>query len=610
METIKALKREGLPVELYFANGESDPYAVDLAGKLNGYVIGKDSDFVIFNAEGYKGYILLDELLWDTSISGDPGGRFSGGKRGIIPPEVDVSQISLTCSVTSPVVLASHLQLPVSFLPLLGALAGWDNSLSPSPPAGPGGRSLFFDKGVPSSRRITQVSNAIRDATQNSPQSKKTPEGSDGIIDLIRSVIHTLLPRATPSLAPNEESNIIEKIFKSTQLYVIPLREDGALQPPGPSCLLGNPEDGCFHGRGLGEAVRRRYLDGYRSGDVNPEVLNLLHTGTMWARPFLEDPQKETAHRSVGRPIREWIYAILNDGVGLPVRPGREGSEVESGVDEGGEGTNKIIVEYIRRGPRFGPEELRVRVLQELLEEVEIPLNEPIQLAPESTRLRLFLAAIGAEAVTERLKNISPEQIVPTLAARWVVSWLYIRATEAEGDMDRFAEKWTKSEVKALLLAFIRPTAPHTSRATPEIQERHIQLTAQVLVSIETIIFLAQVLLLDLDRCMPLNLVVHFSGRRFHQLLNDGQAEISSSQVLDPLVDVVTAGLDAEAFGDEAFNKQREGGWQQKGKGPPRFPPRGGKLDGKGRGGRGRGRGNGTRDGFPRRGMFDALAGV
>ena len=168
VEAIKALIREGLPVQLHFAEGEGDPYAVELAGKLNGYVIGMDSDFVILNAEGYKGYIPLDDILWDTSALGNlapqPGrsGRGSSGgfqpTRGekanrpfgvngeIIPPAGDISQISLDCSVTSPAALASHLHLPVSLLPLLGALVGNDFSVSLSTGSGKG--SFFFDRRV------------------------------------------------------------------------------------------------------------------------------------------------------------------------------------------------------------------------------------------------------------------------------------------------------------------------------------------------------------------------------------------------------------------------------------------------------------------------------
>jgi hypothetical protein len=57
-------------VEIHFADEEGDPYAVELAGRLGGYVIGKDSDFVIFHSDGYKGYIPLDEMTWHRPFTG------------------------------------------------------------------------------------------------------------------------------------------------------------------------------------------------------------------------------------------------------------------------------------------------------------------------------------------------------------------------------------------------------------------------------------------------------------------------------------------------------------------------------------------------------------
>ena len=383
----------------------------------------------------------------------------------------------------------------------------------------------------------------------------------------------------------------------------------------------------------------------------------------MWPRPFLENPEKETVHRSIGRPIREWVYAILDDGVGLPMRPEKEEAKVEGqtngDVDED-EGDNeddnelidvveesssdedsvpedplaplrgalrrlsgietprsetpppevrkrKVITEYVRRGLRIDLEDLQVGFLPELLGELKIPLEGPIQLAPESTRLRLFLTIIGAEAVAGKLRGVPPEQIIPTLAVRWVVSVLHDRAVGPEGSKERLVEKWTRSEVKALLLAFIRPTAPAVDKeggasppAAPDIQDRHVQLMAQVLASLDAIILLAQVLLLDFDRRVPLNLVAHFSGRRFHQLLNNGYAEISSSsKVLDPLLDVVGVGLDVEAFTDEVYKKRKVRKEQQGEKNSSQALPVGAKLNGKG-----------GRGGFSGGGMFGVLADV
>ena len=58
-------------LELHFADEEGDPYAVELAGRLGGYVVGKDSDFVVLSADGYAGYVPLDEMVWTAdSVSG------------------------------------------------------------------------------------------------------------------------------------------------------------------------------------------------------------------------------------------------------------------------------------------------------------------------------------------------------------------------------------------------------------------------------------------------------------------------------------------------------------------------------------------------------------
>jgi len=666
VEALKELVKEGLPVKLYFADEEGDPSSVELAGKLNGYVTGTDSDFVVLNAEGYKGYMPMDDFLWDTSALGDlapqpepePVDDFQPIKRkktkkhlevnhGIIPPVEDVSQISLTCTTTSPAVLAAHLEIPIPLLPLLGALVGNDFSASPS--ARFGKQSLFFERKVSLSQRITRVANTIRNTISTTAQNKaKKPEESDGVIDLIRRVVHTLLLQDTSSLGSTEEAAIIEKIVESALQYALPTRDE----PAGPSCLLGNPGDVNLYGRDKGNTVRQLYLDGYHAGTVYSKVLDPLHTGTMWPRLFLENPEKETVHRSIGRPIREWIYAILDDGVGLPVRPEKEEPEAEKAADGGDDEDEdgdelidvveehssdeddplaplkgalrrlsgietprsetpppevrkrKVVTEYVRRGLRIDLEDLQVGFLPELLEELEIPLKGPIQLAPESIRLRLFLTIIDAEEAAVKLRGVPPEQIIPTLAIRWVVSVLYKRAAESEGSKDRVTEKWTRSEVKALLLAFIRPAASavvnegkSTSPSAPEIQDRHVQLMAQVLASIEAIVLLAQALLLDFDRRVPLNLVARFSGKMFHQLLNDGHAEVSAaSEVLDSVMEVVSAGLDEEAFTDEAYRKRKVRKEQQKEKSSPQALPTGAKLNGKG--------------GFSGGGMFGVLADV
>src|ERR1700761_9692872 len=47
--TLDALRSLDGTVQLYMADDEGDPFAVELAGRLRGYVTGRDSDYLILN---------------------------------------------------------------------------------------------------------------------------------------------------------------------------------------------------------------------------------------------------------------------------------------------------------------------------------------------------------------------------------------------------------------------------------------------------------------------------------------------------------------------------------------------------------------------------------
>lgn len=46
------LAMEGVDVK--FADGEADPCIITLAGELQAYAVGNDSDFIVLNSEGYR----------------------------------------------------------------------------------------------------------------------------------------------------------------------------------------------------------------------------------------------------------------------------------------------------------------------------------------------------------------------------------------------------------------------------------------------------------------------------------------------------------------------------------------------------------------------------
>ena len=528
-------------LHLHFADQEGDPFAVALAGRLGAYVAGRDSDFVVLNAEGYQGYVPLDEMVWtvtsrlpldldldgsvySASVAGDTedgepdedgfqtvkkskgrkkqkAGQLQGqatvAGRGILPPSAlpsptesaDEQQLSLSFAVYSPSVLATHLNIPVSLLPLLGALLGNDFTATPSsdgsgpPPATTAeirsrGRHqnlerLFFERQLTLSQRITRVAstlaNILSAAFGNGAASakKRGRKQIGSVMDLIDAAVTALLVRPADTFATGEREAVVERIAEATLQYAIPKAEDGAegegLRWASDVCALHTPE-ACPLLVNLSRRVNERvaeleaqsdtegadpetlaeddplakirdsYVTAYRGGVLDPHILDCVQTGTMWPRRFLEDPDKECVLRSVGRPIRLWTYAALDEGIGLPsaVDPDadEEGDEDEEDEDElidvveedededesgdedplarlrgalkeldgseaqhppanGAKGAPgeaeaatassaqanvrlKTVTEYVRRGTRLAPEEVTVRPLGGLLAEISL----------------------------------------------------------------------------------------------------------------------------------------------------------------------------------------------------------------------------------------------
>ncbi|KAI0799969.1 hypothetical protein C8Q74DRAFT_1313806 [Fomes fomentarius] len=470
------------PLYVHFADEEGDPYAVALAGRLGAYVAGRDSDFVVLNAEGYKGYVPLDEMLWtltlpslfpspsaratslgqwdeessvySASVAGDDdedgfqtvrkgkgrgkrkAGRQAGADqlphqsqnvkagKGILPPsalsdsdpapaegEHGQGQLALTFAVYDPSTIAAHLGIPISLLPLLGAFLGNDFTGSPAsddsapPPAttaeirskGRNGnlQRLFFQRGTTHAQRIERVAGTLsgilatafaggaRGSGGGMSAKKKGKRPIGSVMELIDAAVSALVVRPLDTFATGEREAVVERIAEATLQYAIPKAEDGnaALEDEdgeedggGPGglrwvsdvcplhvaegCPLFASLSGLVNVRhalavpendkdededdvraGEGEAeVRERYVGAYRRGRLDPHILNALQTGTMWPRTFLEDPDKESVQRSVGRGVRMWTYAVLDRGVGLPVVVEAEGEEGGGEGDGDGDG--------------------------------------------------------------------------------------------------------------------------------------------------------------------------------------------------------------------------------------------------------------------------------
>ncbi|KAH7915085.1 hypothetical protein BJ138DRAFT_1078212 [Hygrophoropsis aurantiaca] len=639
-------------LQLHFADEEGDPYAVELAGRLGAYVIGNDSDFVILNSGHYAGYISLDEMLWTTSVTEESiledqdSGFQTVSKtklkkksitehrsgRGLVPPDAG-SDLTLSVLIYTPSILASHFKIPVTLLPLLGALVGNDYSNNSSVQRNM--RSLFFERHLTPSQRISHVATTLNAILSASTQKRKARHQVGSVMDLIDRTVRALLIRSVSTMASGEVEGIIDRIVNATLQYAIDKYEGDIYGPEGlwPTkiCALHGSEV-CrlpvLFSRTLDslppddtegvvplqcEQIRILYVHAYRSGRFQPKLMDILSTGTFWPRLFLENPDFENVARSIGRPVRQWTYAFLEDAVGLPEAPEEEKEEetiatpvlveeededelidvVEEDSDNdrdllaplrgelqklrGSEDDEledlststrprvytvrpKCVIEYVRRGTRVAPEEVIVPDIGTLLSSSAFSGFDPehwipIQLRSVDERFTMLLHALKSDLPSVRA--LPSEQIIAALVLRWVVQILHLRAIESGNGRDRQKERWTQHEARAFLAAFMSGFAKQTPDSQDVNQElpateRNIQLMAQVLMAFEVILHLSQVLLLS-DQ-IPAN-IHHLSGRTFH-FFSTSSGSLGPDAVPGDLWNACQDGLES-AFGEERKKRSK-----------------------------------------------------
>ncbi|KAF8551983.1 PIN domain-like protein [Imleria badia] len=563
IETLESLAKENPELFVHFADEEGDPYAVELAGRLGAYVVGNDSDFVILNSGRYAGYIPLEGMLWTAPL---PVNEFPSTyeeqedgfqtvvsktkKRsnpasqqtafGLIPPEeTPLSDLVLSVIVYTPSTLAFHLKLPTTLLPLLASLIG--NDFSNTSTTQRNVQSLFFERSLTLSQRITRTANTLSSILDAATQKRKAKHRVGSVMDLIDRTVNALLVRSPSSLAAGEIDSIVDRIVNAALQYAIDKYEGDVYGPAslwptlvcalhgGDTCPLPNlfsrallqsqvpgnvngaPEDSVL-------MVRSLYVKVFRAGKLQPQVTNSLSTGTFWPRIFLDNPDFESVAVSIGRPIRTWVYALLDDGVGLPEAPEEDLPAVEGSVSEGDEAEvdpdelidvveensdddadflaplrgelqrlrgpeedpsdtvpasassrsrsrpparPKYVSEYVRRGIRIASEEVPVPDLAALMissgfaESIDTDAWVPVQLRSLEERMALFLHILGSNVPA--VKNVSPDRLMAVLVVRWIVQTLHQRALESSMSKGREQERWTRQEARALLTFYGSP---------------------------------------------------------------------------------------------------------------------------------------------------------
>lgn len=643
-------------LEVHYADEEGDPYSVELAGRVGGYVVGNDSDFVILNAYGYRGYIPLDDMVWESAtlqqsllVDSEPDNDFrtvlkakSKKKhgvlpgRGIIPPE-GVDDLHLSCIVYHPDALASQLNLPVTLLPLLGALVGNDFTHH----SGSDHRSiqsLFFERKLTVVRRIENAAAVMRTIISPTTPRKKSRHQAGSVMDFIDRTVNLLLSRLSTPPSSEEVDKIVDKVVTAALQYaIIKLGDDTTLWPSS-ICALHEPDvcpllpfmsrrvleesegvDGQTPALIQSAAIREHYVSAYRRGLFSPKLMDVLDTGTSWPRLFLENPDLEAVSCSITRPLRHWIYSILDDSLGLPIPEEerintdaalgqsdhvQEAEDDEELIDvmesnseeEGGDflaplkgelqrlhvsdgdteedasasvvsqRSNRIgspkVIEYVRRGTRIAAETIQVVPLGDLLSRIpytisEADVDEAISLIqkPIEERFTVFLQVL--ESDLSSVRNISRDDLHPVLAIRWIARCLHRRKTET-GSRERERERWTPREAKCLLATFAYwtpgPSDVAVGHELPPVQDRNVQLSAQLLNTMETIEHLVQTLLLT--SLVP-STAHRFSGKLFHAYLSGSLALPDNSTIVEQMWQACWVGL-VEAFReDRAQGKEK-----------------------------------------------------
>ncbi|CCA76044.1 hypothetical protein PIIN_10044 [Serendipita indica DSM 11827] len=695
-------------LKVYFADREADPFMAELAARIGAYVAALDSDFVILNAAGYRGYIPLDELEWTTvlppsdtarsrtvssisvnssiasllspteisadskfwedlaDVSGGGGDSEEGFKpvqkkkrartvsaksrlnpvgsapttRGVIPPD---EFTSLVFPVYTPESTAASLGIPPPLLPLLAAFVGNDftrkENSSPISTSMPhySLQDFLYEHKLPAVKRIIYTANTLAAVLQglSKPNGRKRKGGGIGVVDVIRTTTKRMLLRPGHTTDP-EIDMIVNRIVEGALFYAIPLSSTAHPQALWPTsfCPLHANIDQCRlealvpveendtsprHSPSAQKhsipsqsnpliMVQNQYIQAYRAGILDPKILDVLISGTMWPRIFLESPDMASCASSneAAGPLRRWLYAILDQGIGVYVPLPEPEDEVDEAIQ-------KMVAEG--QQPRIAPtkttedeeswdeededeiidvmdadseEEDPLVALKGALQRLKgakeeshlptIPGQEAIAEEDEEKpkmKRKIYRIAMSPRSNHPKVLALKKEWIAPVVATRWLIRHAGSREVERGTFPGPMHRKWAKAEILALMVAFGVGTPWESavggqvddllSEEPIDLSERTIQLLARALSVIEAVQMIVQSL--GLTTRVPLSLS-RFRGRVFHRLcarsLNplprqqaSAETTLAPEALLDDGVwDAVSEGLEMH-IGDDLTKKKK-----------------------------------------------------
>ncbi|KAG8779655.1 hypothetical protein FRC12_023984 [Ceratobasidium sp. 428] len=326
IDALRELQTDGARVHIIMADDEADPACVALAAALGGgLVVALDSDFTILQAEGYGGYVPIDEMVWQTNggeeaaptmTSKDLDGfravvtkpRTKRKSRGLVPPTLgsDDQELSLSLAIYHPHALASHLQLAPALLPLFSALVGNDFS-------NPAHVRKFFEHRSTIIERIWKVARAVSAASLSGiKKGQEQGQGrGDAVLDVIHAAVTKLLVR--PDLLGSGEVDKIvdETVDAALECTIPPINASLPISLSPTTCPL-HPTDDCPLALAL-DSSSSKFLRAYRAGDLSYRVMNAATVGIVLPKTFLEDPDQRSC-ANVATGTWSWIWAVLAAG--------------------------------------------------------------------------------------------------------------------------------------------------------------------------------------------------------------------------------------------------------------------------------------------------------
>ncbi|EIW71127.1 hypothetical protein TREMEDRAFT_27432 [Tremella mesenterica DSM 1558] len=321
---------ESLNVARHFVpEGEADAMCVVLADRMGGYVIGRDSDFLILarGSENLKGYVPLDFLQWIDnsplyhSTKNEDGfksvtrGKTSSHINSLIP--IGFHQPSLVLTVIPPQMLCQRLRLPASLLPLFASLCGNDYT-------SPLVLKHLDDYTLHHTKRIERVARIIRETyfskdLLESRQAGNAADRGDRMVEFVNRTVKKMTIR--PFDCPGQQEVVVDSVLDATVHYILPTEDQ---------CCLAYPLCDGTKCRGRA-AAKEAYAEARRKGLLAGVSHAFLQPDRIYLQPILEDPTLVSLRGSnTLLDIRIKSYEIASQGLGGFRFPSAPSSQIET----------------------------------------------------------------------------------------------------------------------------------------------------------------------------------------------------------------------------------------------------------------------------------------